>query len=85
MIPYGELQVTSNFTFLEGASHADELVLTAAALGHRAIAVTDRNTLAGVVRAHIAAKERGLPLVVGCRLDLTDGPGLLAYPMDRAA
>ncbi|WP_207458986.1 error-prone DNA polymerase [Azospirillum sp. SYSU D00513] len=85
MIPYAELQVTSNFTFLEGASHADELVLTAVALGHRAIAVTDRNTLAGVVRAHVAAKERGLPLVVGCRLDLTDGPGLLAYPMDRAA
>ena len=52
------------------ASHPDELVLTAAALGHRAIAVTDRNSLAGIVRAHQAAKEAGIRLVVGCRLDL---------------
>src|SRR6201993_2546981 len=82
---YAELQVTTNFSFLRGAAHPDELVVTAAALGHRAIAITDRNSLAGVVRAHHAAKEVGLRLVVGCRLDLRDGTSLLAYPEDRAA
>jgi error-prone DNA polymerase len=82
---YAELQVSTNFTFLRGASHAEELALSAAALGHAAIAVTDRNSLAGVVRAHIAAKGAGIRLVVGCRLDLTDGPSLLCLPTDRAA
>jgi error-prone DNA polymerase len=82
---YAELQVTTNFSFLRGAAHPDELVLTAAALGHQAIAITDRNSLAGVVRAHHAAKEVGFRLVVGCRLDLSDGTSLLAYPTDRAA
>jgi error-prone DNA polymerase len=82
---YAELQVTSNFTFLRGAAHPRELVATAAALGHRAVAITDRNSLAGVVRAHQAAKEVGLRLVVGCRLDLEDGTSLLVYPEDRAA
>jgi error-prone DNA polymerase len=70
---YAELQVTSNFSFLRGASHPEELVVTAAALGLSAIAVTDRNTLAGVVRAHVVAKQVGMRLVVGARLDL--GPG----------
>src|SRR3984893_13875123 len=82
---YAELQVTTNFSFLRGAAHPDELVLTAAALGHAAIAITDRNSLAGVVRAHHAAKEVGLRLVIGCRLDLSDGTILLAFPEDRAA
>src|ERR1700720_316885 len=82
---YAELQVTSNFSFLRGASHPDELVVTAAALGHQAIAITDRNSLAGIVRAHHAAKEVGIRLVVGCRLDLRDGSSLLAFPEDRAA
>jgi error-prone DNA polymerase len=82
---YAELQTTSNFSFLRGASHPGELVATAAALGHRAIAITDRNSLAGIVRAHQAAREVGLRLVVGCRLDLDDGPSLLAFPEDRAA
>ncbi len=82
---YAELQVTSNFSFLRGASHPDELVLTAAALGHQAIAITDRNSFAGIVRAHHAAKEVGIRLVVGCRLDLRDGTSLLAYPTDRAS
>src|SRR5271165_1232947 len=63
---YAELQVTTNFSFLHGAAHPDELVLTAAALGHRAIAITDRNSFAGIVRAHHAAKEVGIRLVVGC-------------------
>ncbi|MFA7431756.1 MAG: PHP domain-containing protein, partial [Rhodospirillaceae bacterium] len=82
---YADLDVTTNFSFLHGASHADELVVTAAALGHSAIAVTDRNTLAGVVRAFEAARKMGLRLVVGCRLDLLDAPSLLVYPTDRAA
>src|SRR5438132_14072917 len=82
---YAELQVTTNFSFLRGAAHPDELVATAAALGHQAIAITDRNSLAGVVRAHHAAKEVGIRLVVGCRLDLSDGTSLLVFPEDRAA
>src|SRR6516165_4334529 len=85
MTAYAELQVTSNFSFLRGASHAEELVQAAAALGHRALGVTDRNTLAGVVRAHLAARAAGLKLVVGCQLDLEDGLSLLCYPTDRAA
>ncbi|MEQ8824838.1 MAG: error-prone DNA polymerase [Filomicrobium sp.] len=80
---YAELQTTSNFSFLRGASHPDELVQMAHKLGLSAIAVTDRNTLAGVVRAHVAAKEIGIPFVVGCRLDLEDGISLLCYPTDR--
>ncbi len=82
---YAELQVTSNYSFLRGASHPDELVVAAAALGLAAIAVTDRNSLAGVVRAHEAARKLGLRLVVGARLDLTDGASLLCLPTDRAA
>lgn len=82
---YSELQVTSNFSFLRGASHPDELVDQAAAFGYKKIAITDRNTLAGIVRAHVAAKERGIGFIPGCRLDLLDGPSLLAYPTDREA
>ena len=67
MTAYAELQVTSNFSFLRGGAHPEELVLRAAELGHRAIALTDRNTLAGVVRAHVAAKEVGIRFVVGAR------------------
>ncbi|MGY0709343.1 error-prone DNA polymerase [Azospirillum argentinense] len=85
MTPYAELQVSTSFTFLEGASHPDELALTAAGLGYAAVAVTDRNSLAGVVQAHTAARKHGLRLIVGCRLDLTDADSLLAYPTDRAA
>jgi error-prone DNA polymerase len=91
---YAELQVTSNFTFLTGASHPDELIEQAAAMGHAAIAITDRNSLAGIVRAHVAAKELGMPLVVGCRLSLKTNhpdqpPGaalpILVYPTDAAS
>src|SRR6476661_8773621 len=83
---YAELDVTTNFSFLRGGSHAEELVATAKALGLAAIAVTDRNTLAGVVRAHLAAREvGGIKFIVGARLDLDDAPSLLAYPTDRAA
>ena len=79
------LQVTSNFSFLRGASHPEELVDRAAALGYRAMALTDRNTLAGVVRAHMAAKRAGLRFIPGARLDLLDGPSLLCLPTGRAA
>ncbi|WP_212004214.1 error-prone DNA polymerase [Chitinophaga sp. HK235] len=82
---YTELQITTNFSFLRGASHPEELVEQAASLGYNAIAITDHNTLAGIVRAHVAAKEKGIRIIPACRLDLQDGPPLLAYPTDRAA
>src|SRR4051812_1615468 len=69
---FAELLCTSNFTFLTGASHPDELVQQAASLGYRALAITDTLTLAGIVRAHVAAKESGLQLIVGSRLTFTD-------------
>ncbi len=69
-ISYAELHVTSNFTFLCGASHPEEYVLQARELRHRAIAITDVNSLAGIVRAHIAAKDAGMQFVVGCRVAL---------------
>jgi error-prone DNA polymerase len=83
--PFVELGVTSPFSFLRGASDAIELVLAACKLGMDAIGIADRNTLAGVVRLHSAAKEAGLKPLIGCRLDLTDAPSLLAYPRDREA
>ncbi len=86
MTRYAELDITTNFSFLRGGSHPEELVAAAKALGLAAIAVTDRNTLAGVVRAHLAAKELGgIKFIVGTRLDLEDAPSLLVYPTDRAA
>ncbi|MGB0629251.1 MAG: error-prone DNA polymerase [Alphaproteobacteria bacterium] len=85
MSRYAELEVTTNFSFLHSASHAEEIARTAAAIGLSAIAVTDRNTLAGAVRAHRAAKDAGIRLVVGARLDLQDTPSLLCFPTDREA
>ena len=86
---YAELQTTTNFSFLRGGSHPQELVAQAKALGLKALAVTDRNTLAGVVRAHVAAKQAGLQLIIGARLDFADTPAaipsLLCLPTDRAA
>ncbi|SES23413.1 error-prone DNA polymerase [Pedobacter rhizosphaerae] len=82
---YSELQVTSNFSFLRGASHPHELIDQAAAFGYSKIAITDRNTLAGIVRAHAAAREKDISIIPACRLDLLDGPSLLAYPTDKAA
>ncbi|WLR95381.1 error-prone DNA polymerase [Shinella zoogloeoides] len=82
---YAELQVTTHFSFLRGASSADELFATAAALGIDALGVVDRNSLAGIVRAWEASKATGVRLVVGCRLDLTDGMSILVYPTDRPA
>src|SRR5450432_1936147 len=77
---YTELQVTTNFSFLRGASHPEEFVERAAEYGYREIGITDRNSLAGIVRAHVAAKSTGMRLLPGCHLILLDGPGLLAYP-----
>ena len=82
---YTELQVTTNFSFLRGASHPEELAEQAAALGYTAMAITDRNSLAGIVRAHAAAKKAGIRILVGCRLDLLDGLSLLAYPTNITA
>ena len=82
---YAELQVTSNFSFLRGASHPEELTEQALQYGYDAIAITDRNTLAGIVRAHTFARKKNIKFIPACRLDLKDGPGLLMYPTDKAA
>jgi len=82
---YAELQVTTHFSFLRGASSPRELFEQAKLLGLTALGITDRNSLAGIVRAYEASKDTGVRLVVGCRLDLTDGTSLLVYPTDRAA
>lgn len=83
---YAELQTTTNFSFLHGASRAEELMLTAEALGLSAVGVVDRNSLAGVVRAWTAAKTLKVRALAGCRLDFADGtPSLLCYPSDREA
>src|SRR5215475_2686820 len=84
-IRYVELQCTSHFSFLRGASSCEELFAQAALLGIEALAIVDRNSLAGIVRAHEAAHTTGVRLIVGCRLDLNDGPSVLVYPTDRAA
>ena len=85
MAGYVELQCASHFSFLRGASSAEELFSQAAVLGMRALAITDRNSLAGIVRAHEAARATGVRLIVGCRLVLADDTHLLVYPTDRAA
>ncbi|KIC93404.1 error-prone DNA polymerase [Flavihumibacter solisilvae] len=82
---YTELQVTTNFSFLRGASHPEELVEQAASMGYREIAITDRNSFAGIVRAHAAARTNNIRIIPACRLDLLDGPSLLAYPATLAA
>jgi error-prone DNA polymerase len=85
MSAYAELAVTTNFSFLRGASHAEELVDRARQLGLAGLGIADRNSVAGVVRAHTKAKEMGLPIVVGARLVFSDDtPDILAYPQDRA-
>lgn len=82
---YADLQVTSNFTFLTGASHPEELVMRAKELGHAAIALTDRNSLAGIVRAYKACRENNIRFIPGARLDFEDCPSLLCFPSDKAA
>ena len=85
MTPYAELVAATNFSFLRGASHAQEMVGQAAELGLAAIGIADRNTLAGVVRAHRAAREHKIRLLVGARLVTTDGFEAACYPTDRKA
>src|SRR3954468_7045055 len=87
---YVELSAFTNFSFLEGASHAEELVEAAERLGHQAIAMADRNSLAGIARAHDACKSLNFRLVVGCRLTFQAPEGksgceVLAFPTDRPA
>ncbi|MES2762512.1 MAG: error-prone DNA polymerase [Bacteroidota bacterium] len=82
---YTELQVTTNFTFLRGGSHPEEMVEQALALGYTEIAITDYNTLAGIVRAYTATKGKNIRIIPACRLDLLDGYSLLAYPTNKEA
>ena len=84
MKAYAELHCLSNFTFLRGASHPEELVTRAAELGYSALAITDECSVAGVVRAHLAAKERGIQLIVGSEFMLDDGLKLLVLACNRS-
>jgi error-prone DNA polymerase len=86
MPDYAELAIATNFSFLRGASHPEELVERANELGLAGIGIADRNTLAGVVRAHIAAKQANMRLAVGVRLVFNDDtPDVLVYPQNRTA
>jgi len=80
---YAELHCKTPFSFLDGASHAAELVARAHELDYAALAVTDRNTLCGIVRAHGAAKETGQQLIVGAELTLSDAPPVVLWVTDR--
>lgn len=83
--PYAELHCRTNFSFLRGASHPEELVAQAGRLGYRALAITDRNSLAGVVRAHVAARECGLPLIIGAEVVPADAPPVVLLAPTRSA
>ncbi|HEX4771557.1 MAG TPA: PHP domain-containing protein [Bryobacteraceae bacterium] len=88
MYEYAELQVSSNFSFLRGASHPQELVAAAHEYGHYAIALTDCNTLSGIVLAHSTLKriaDARTRFIVGCRLNLSNREGILCYPTNRKA
>ena len=85
---YLEFACASNFSFLRGASHPEELMVQAASIGLAGLGLSDRNSVAGVVRAHLAKREQNLKLAYhpGARLVFADGtPDVLAYPRDRAA
>jgi error-prone DNA polymerase len=83
MSAYAELHCLSNFTFLRGASHAEELVERSHELGYTALAITDECSLAGVVRAHVAAKACSLKLIVGSEMRFEDGPGIVLLATNR--
>jgi error-prone DNA polymerase len=83
MNKYAELHCLSNFTFLRGASHPEELVERAHELGYAALAITDECSLAGIVRAHVAAKACGLKLIVGCEVRFAEGPSIVLLATDR--
>jgi error-prone DNA polymerase len=82
---YAELVAASNFSFLQGASHPEELIVQAKSLGLGAIALCDRNSVAGVVRAHGQAKKDGIRFITGCRVALMNGVEIACLPTDRAA
>ncbi len=82
---YAELHCRTNFSFLEGAAHPEELVGRAVSLNYAALAVTDRNTLAGVVRAHVAAKAADLKLIIGAEITPLDAPAVVLWAPDRQA
>jgi error-prone DNA polymerase len=84
-LPYAEPHCRTNFSFLEGASHPDELVQRAAEHGYRALAITDTNSVAGVVRAHLAAKEIGLKLLIGAEITPIDASPIVLLATDRPA
>ncbi len=83
--PYAELHCLTNFSFLRGASHAEELVERAHALGYSALAITDECSVAGIVRAHVAARESKLKLIFGTEIRIENGPKLVLLATDRAA
>ena len=86
MLPaYAELHCLSNFSFLRGASHPEELVERARTLGYTAVAITDECSFSGIVRAHLAAKDAGLSLVIGSELTLCDGTKLVLLVTDRTS
>ena len=83
MSSYVELQVTTHYSFLRGASSPNDLFATAACLGLTTLGIVDRNSVAGIVRARRAARDTGLRMIAGCRLDLDCGTSLLVWPQDR--
>ena len=85
MSRYVELQITSHFSFLRGASSPEQLFSAAALLGHKALGLADWGSVAGVVRGWDAQKATGVRMIAGARVDLTDGKALLLYPTDRPA
>ena len=82
-MPYAELHCLSNFSFLRGASHPEELVERAHELGYEALAITDECSLAGAVRAHMAAKKLSLKLLIGSEFLLVDGLKLIVLAQNR--
>src|SRR6202030_1232139 len=82
---YAELHCLTNFSFLNGASHAEELVMRAQELGYQALAITDQCSVAGVVRAHAAAKRCRFPIIIGAEFTLQCGLRFVALAPDRRA
>ena len=80
---YAELHCTTNFSFLQGGSHPEELVSQAAALGYTSLAITDRASLSGVVRAHAAAKESGIHLIIGAAIEPIDAAPLVLWVANK--
>src|SRR5881396_1077158 len=84
MSSYVPLWCKSNYSFLEGASHPDELVEEACRLGLPAIALTDRDGVYGVVRAHVKAREMGMKLIIGSQVTVADGSTIVLLAQDRS-